>query len=70
MQAEGTPGSWPWPCREEESEPSGAACKVSLAPRAEADTQTERVQVCRAQGPPGMDEATADPRRHSHASGW
>lgn len=70
MQTEGAPGSWdPRPCREE-SEPSGAACKVSLAPQAEADpgpldTQTEGVHVCRTQGPPGLDEGTADPRQHS-----
>lgn len=48
----------------------GAACKVSLAPQAEADPgpldiQTEGVHVCRTQGPPGLDETTADPRRHS-----
>lgn len=43
---------------------------MSLAPQAEADPQTERVQVCRAQGPLGLDEAIADPRRHSHASRW
>lgn len=45
----------------------GAACKVSLAPQAEADPgpldiQTEGVHVCRTQGPPGLDETTADPR--------
>ena len=46
----------------------GADCKVSLVPQAEADPgpldiQTEGVHVCRTQGPLGLDEATADPRR-------